>query len=106
MPGVGLDARQYPAKRTEKPEPRRIGLQPFGKWRIWAARRELLRRQLYPVARRGGMTIDEINIGAPVVSTRAGESGPRQNSLDALKWRQSTRVERQARCVDHRPLTA
>src|SRR3979490_3069977 len=84
MPGFGLNARQYSAKRTEKSEPCRIGLQPFGKRRVRAARRELLRRELYPVIGRRGMTIDEINIRTPVMATRSGESGPRQNRLDAL----------------------
>src|SRR5258708_22562651 len=79
MPGFGPDARQYAAERAEKSEPCRIDLQPFGKRRVWPARRELLRRELYPVIEGSGATIDEINIRAPVMSARPGESGPQQN---------------------------
>src|ERR1700686_2292359 len=104
MPGFGPDARQYAAKRAEKSEPRRIGLQPLGKRRVGPARREFLRRELYPVTEGGGATINEIDIRAQVMSARPGESGPQQDCLDALKRGQSIRVERQARCVEHRPL--
>src|SRR5260370_8271834 len=75
MPGFGLDARQFTAKRAEESEPCRIGLQPFGKRRKRPARRELLRRELYLVSRCRRMTVAEIDIRAPGTPPRP--SGPR-----------------------------
>src|SRR5258707_10691113 len=106
MPGFGPDARQYAAERAEKSEPGRVRLHPLGERCEGPGRCELLLRELDPVARRGGVAIDEIDIRAPVMPARPGEGGPQQNRLNALKRGPSTRVERQARCVEHRPLAA
>src|ERR1700722_1166450 len=70
MPGFGLYARQYTAKRAEKPESSRIERQPFGQRGERTARLELLRRELHPKPRRDGVPIDEIDVGAPVVPAR------------------------------------
>src|SRR5260370_39943788 len=76
MPGLGRDRRQYAAERAEKSEPGRVRLQPLGERCEGPGRCELLLRELYPVARRGGIAIDEIDIRTPVMSARPGESGP------------------------------
>src|ERR1700679_809058 len=76
MPGFGLDARDYAAKRAEKSEPGRIGLQPLGQRSVWLAGREFLRREPGPIVRRGGAGVDEIEIRTPVMPARARKSGP------------------------------
>src|ERR1700676_3723556 len=100
MPGFGLYARQYAAKRTEKSESGRIGFPPLG------ARRELPRRKLYPVPRREGVTIDEIDVRPPVVTARSGERGPQQYRLDALGGAELPHVDTPARRVNHGLLAA
>src|SRR5260370_42427802 len=75
-PGLGPAARQSAAERAEKSEPGRVRLQPLGERCEGPGRRELLLRELYPVARRGGAAIDEIDIRTPVMSARPGETGP------------------------------
>jgi len=106
MPGFGLYARQYAAKRTEKSESGRIGFQPLGKRREGTARRELPRRKLYPVPRREGVTIDEIDVRPPVVTARSGERGPQQYRLDALGGAELAHVDTPARRVNHGLLAA
>src|SRR5260370_35695969 len=76
MPGFGPDARQYAAERAEKSEPGRVRLQPLGERREGPGRCELLLRELYPVARRRGAAIDEIDIRTPGIPAPPAETGP------------------------------
>src|ERR1700733_11802201 len=76
MPGFGLDARDYAAKRAEKSEPGGIGLQPYGQRSVGPAGCEFLRREPGPIVRRGGARVDEIEIRTPVMPARTGKSGP------------------------------
>src|SRR5882724_95053 len=104
MPGFGPDPRQYTAKRAEKSEPGRVRLQPLGERCEGPGRCELLLREPYPVARRGGLAIDEIDVRAPVMSARSGQSGPEQNHLHALQGGQLAHVDGAARYVERRLL--
>src|ERR1700722_7734494 len=106
MPRFGLYARQYPAKRAEKPESHRIVRQPFGQCGERTARLELLRRELNPKPSRNGVPIDEIDVGAPVVPARSGKGGPQQNRLDALGCVELVRIEGQSCRVNHGPRAA
>jgi len=71
MPGFGRDARHDAAIRAEESEPGRVRLQPLREQGERSTRRELLRRQLYPVLRRDRAHIDEIDIRPPVMAAGA-----------------------------------
>ncbi len=106
MPRLGLHPRQFAAVRAKKSEARGIGLKPLRKRCKRSRGRELRRRQLDPIARADGVTVDEIHIRPPVVAAGPGEGRPLQNGGDALGRRQPCGVEQAPRRVVDRRRTA